>query len=124
MQATGKDPGIATLLDLDDSILEQSGGFWVKIVAKQGAVTEEIPHGIRYSLTLHNSDGTRVLGFDNAHAVKPSGKFKYAGQSHPFDHQHRHAKDKGVPYEFQDAHQLLKDFFSAVDQVLEQGKPP
>ena len=30
----------------------------------------EIPHGIRYNLTLHNRHNKRVMGFDNAHAVK------------------------------------------------------
>ncbi|KAA6183966.1 hypothetical protein F2Q65_14260 [Thiohalocapsa marina] len=29
------DPGIETLLDLDGAILDQGGGFWVKIVAGQ-----------------------------------------------------------------------------------------
>lgn len=35
-----------------------------------------------------------------------------------------HASDKGVPYEFKDAQQLLEDFFADVDCVLsEVGKP-
>jgi len=32
-------------------------------------VSKERPHGLHYSLTLHNEDSERVLGFDNAHAV-------------------------------------------------------
>ena len=35
-------------------------------------------------------------------------------------HKHRHSSDKGVPYEFQDAHQLLTDFFADVDRVLQE----
>jgi hypothetical protein len=31
------------------------------------------PNGIRYSLTLHAPDNTRLIGFDNAHGVKPVG---------------------------------------------------
>ena len=81
-------------------------------------MSEEIPHGIRYSLTLHEPYGKRILGYDNAHAVKPPKKFKYAGRRLAYDHQHRHASDQGVPYEFQDAHQLLADFFVEVDRVL------
>ena len=85
--------------------------------------TNEIPHGIRYALTLHEQNGNRVMGYDNAHAVKPSGKYKYAGQVLPYDHKHRHIADKGVPYEFKDAYQLLSDFFADVDRVLkETGK--
>jgi hypothetical protein len=83
-----------------------------------------IPHGIRYSLTLHEPYGDRILGYDNAHAVKPPKKFKYAGRILTFDHKHRNTSDKGVPYEFKDAQQLLEDFFADVDRVLlEVSKP-
>ena len=63
-------------------------------------------------------NGTRILGFDNAHAPKKPKKFRYAGQKLPYDHRHRHASDKGMPYSFKDAYQLLKDFFEEVDRVL------
>ncbi|MHB1737117.1 MAG: toxin-antitoxin system TumE family protein [Acidithiobacillus sp.] len=72
----------------------------MKIKAWRVAATEEIPHGIRYCLTLHDPDGKRILGYDNAHLVKPPKKFKYAGRIMAYDHKHRHASDKGVPYEF------------------------
>jgi hypothetical protein len=36
------------------------------------------------------------------------------------DHTHRHKEDKGTPYEFQDAQQLLIDFFDKVDRVLQE----
>jgi len=58
--------------------------------------------------------------FSIAHAVKPPKKFKYAGTRLPYDHKHRHVSDKGVPYEFKDAHQLLSDFFVEVDRVLKE----
>jgi len=79
------DQTISTLLVLDRSVLEQEGGFWIKIEARRVEPTEFIPHGIRYSLTLHNRYGARLLGYDNAHAVKPPGKFKFAGQRLPYD---------------------------------------
>ena len=115
-----KDPGIATLVELHDQIIDQDNGYWIKIEAWQVAVSQDIPHGIRYSLTLHEPYGKRILGYDNAHAVKPPKKFKYAGTRLPYDHKHRHASDKGVPYEFRDAHQLLADFFNEVDRVLKE----
>jgi hypothetical protein len=49
-------------------------------------------------------------------------KFKFAGMRLPYDHKHRHGSDKGVPYAFQDAYQLLSDFFKEVDQVLQEMK--
>ena len=84
--------------------------------------SEHIPHGIRYSLTLHNRYGTRVLGYDNAHAVKPTRKFKFAGQRLPYDHRHRTSSDKGVPYPFESPQGLLEDFFSEVDRVIKEAQ--
>ena len=101
------DSGLQNLLDLSGSIIDQENGYWIKIEAWPVKPFVFVPHGVRYSLTLHEPYGKRILGYDNAHAVTPSKKFKYAGQRLPYDHKHRHASDKGVPYEFVDAHQLL-----------------
>ncbi|MCH8542771.1 MAG: DUF6516 family protein [Alcanivorax sp.] len=109
-----------TLLELHGSIFDQGRGYWIKIEAWQVRVSEHIPHGIRYSLTLHEPYGKRILGYDNAHAVKPPRKFRYAGRIIAYDHKHRHASDKGVPYMFKDAQQLLTDFFDDVDSVLSE----
>lgn len=118
------DPGVDTLLELDGSILDQGNGYWIKIEARRIAPTAGVPHGIAYCLTLHDRYGTRLLGFDNAHAIKPPKKFKYAGRVLTHDHQHRHGTDKGTPYEYTDAHQLLQDFFAAVDRALPEEKAP
>ena len=113
-------PGIETLLDLHESILVQENGFWIKIEAWKVETSEGIPHGIRYSLTLHDADGSRVLGYDNAHAVKLPKKFKFAGCRLPYDHKHQSASDKGIPYGFKDAHQLMADFFEEADKVMKE----
>ena len=110
--------GIGTLLDLDGQIIDQGRGYWIKIDAWQVTASEGIPHGIRYSLSLHEPSGGRILGYDNSHAVKPPKKFRYAGVRLPYDHKHRYASDKGEPYEFTDAYQLLTDFFEEADRVL------
>ena len=117
-----RDSGIDTLLDLNDQVIDQGNGYWVKIETLLVDPTPEMPHGIRYSLTLHEPYGKRILGYDNANAVKLTKKFKYAGRILAYDHKHRHSSDKGVPYEFQDAYQLLKDFFPDVDRVLQEVK--
>ena len=108
-----------TLLDLHGEILVQEGGYWIKIEAWTIEPTEGIPHGIRYSLTLHDSKGKRILGYDNAHTVGSPNK-GFVGRRLEYDHVHRHAKDKGVPYEFSSAGQLLTDFFGEVDKVLKE----
>lgn len=119
------DPGVGleTLLDLDGSILEQEGGYWIKIEARTVPASEHAVHGIRYSLTLHDKYGTRVLGYDNAHAAPPPKKFKFAGRRLPYDHRHRTSSDKGVPYAFESAQRLLEDFFAEVDRVIKEAKP-
>ena len=112
--------GVETLLDLTGQIVQQEHGYWVEVHAWRVAPTAVIPHGIRYALTLHEPGGNRVMGYDNAHTVKPSGGFKYAGRILPYDHKHHHISDKGVPYEFKDAYQLLHDFFADVDRILKE----
>lgn len=113
-----KDHAIYALLDLHRSIIDQGRGYWVKLEAWEVDVSVQIPHGIRYSLTLHEPHGKRILGYDNAHGTKLPGKFKYAGRILAHDHKHRHASDKGVHYEFKDAQTLINDFFRDVDRVL------
>jgi hypothetical protein len=112
------DLGIETLLNLNDYVISQDGGYWVKIEAWMVLANDNIPHGIRYSLTLHEPYGKRILGYDNSHAIKLPKKYKFAGQRLPYDHKHRHVSDQGVPYEFKDAYQLLADFFAEVDILL------
>jgi len=46
--------------------------------------------------------------------------FAYVARPQGHDHVHRHAKDKGVPYEFSSAGQLLSDFYGEVDKVLKE----
>lgn len=83
--------------------------------------TESIPHGVKYSLTLHDRYGTRVLGYDSAHSVKAPKK-GFGGRRLAFDHKHRAARDKGVPYSFESAEKLLKDFFAETGRVIQAAK--
>jgi hypothetical protein len=74
---------------------------------------------LRYSFTLHDPDGSRLVGFDNAHRAPPLGsRFGRAGGEH--DHWHRTADDSGRPYAFTTADQLLADFFTEVRRVLNE----
>ena len=69
-----EDASLETLLDLNGEVFPMDNGYWTKFEAYRVEPTEQIPHGIRYSLTLHNRYNTRVLGFDNAHAHRPKRK--------------------------------------------------
>jgi hypothetical protein len=119
----GRDTGLDYLLGLDGEIQVQNDeGYWVKFEVSRVVATPERPHGIRYSLTLHDPDGNRLMGFDNAHGgMKPAGsKFKNVGRKFAFDHLHRHATDEGVLYEFDSAYKLVEDFYIEVDRVLKE----
>jgi hypothetical protein len=115
-----EDVGLQTLLLLNGEIYDQGNGFWIKIEAWQVEANEHVPHGIRYALTLHDRYGTRLLGFDNAHGVKPPKRKRYSGRRLPYDHRHRHARDKGVAYEFTSPQKLLEDFFNEADRAIEE----
>ncbi len=115
-----KNHGLETLLDLDGTVINQEKGYWVKFDVSITDVTKERPHGLSYSLTLHEKYGKRVMGYDNAHAVKLPIKYKYSGRIIEYDHHHQHSLDRGIPYEFKDPYQLLQDFFEKVDEIIKK----
>lgn len=116
--------GLEFLLAFDGRIHHLERGYWLKFDIKQVAATEERPHGLAYSFTLHAPDGARLVGFDNAHRVPAKGaRLKRAPRVS--DHWHRTEHDAGRPYAFEDAATLIDDFFNEVERVLsERGVGP
>jgi hypothetical protein len=110
-----EDTSLETLLDLAGEIFPMDNGYWTKFEAYEVKPTEHFPHGIRYSLTLHDRNNTRILGFDNAHAHKPKKK-RYGARKLTWDHKHK--MEKVYKYEFESASQLINDFWKAVDEIL------
>jgi hypothetical protein len=110
-------PGLENLLMLHGEIFPMDNGYWTKIEAWRIQATKERPHGIRYSLTLHDDKNDRVLGYDNAHHMKPKRK-RFAVEKATWDH--KHLKKKVEHYEFESADQLLEDFWNEVERYLEQ----
>jgi hypothetical protein len=112
---SGRDEGLERLLDLDGFLAEVGAGFWVKIVARSVPADLARPHGVAYSLTLHDAAGHRVLGFDNAHVVRASRG--PAGRSTARrDHFHRGTTTR--LYIYRDADTLIDDFWREVDALL------
>ena len=110
---------LAFLLAFDGRIHHLEQGYWLKFEIKRVAATPARPHGLRYAFTLHDSDGHRLIGFDNAHGVDHLGaRFQQSPVEH--DHWHRTGEDPGKPYGFTDAAELLTDFFAEVRRVLEE----
>jgi len=61
--------GLEFLLAFDGRIHHLEKGYWLKFEIARVTATTNRPHGLSYSFTLHAPDGTRLVGFDNAHDV-------------------------------------------------------
>ena len=110
-----KDYGLPNLLDLNGETFQLDRGYWTKFEVRRVEPTAEIPHGIRYSLTLHDQHGKRLLGFDNAHPI-PRAR-GYGVRKVEWDH--RHEQERVTTYLFTDSGKLLEDFWDAVSRLLE-----
>ena len=108
---------LAFLLDFNGARYLFNEGYWVKFEVRRVEPTPQRPHGLYYSFTLHDPDGERLLGFDNAHGVGPLGG-RFAAKPAEHDHWHRTGDDPGRPYVFRSAFELVEDFFAEVDRVL------
>lgn len=119
MTQSGRDESLDALLDLDGQILvvDPTGGHWVKFRVKRVASSPEQPHGLAYSLTLHDEAGVRLVGFDNAHPVRPTSG-PSGRKRRRRDHKHRFHNVRA--YDYADAATLLQDFWVEVDAVLKE----
>lgn len=93
----------------------------VRFEVKQVPVSSERPHGLDYSLTLHDANGKRLLGFDNAHAIKEGSG---PGARTRIEYDHRHKGQQVRFYDYKDAATLLADFWTEADSILKERRPP
>ena len=115
--------GLEFLLAFDGRIHHLEGGYSIKFEIKRIETTKERPHGLSYAITLHAPNGTRLVGFDNAHRVPARGS-RFTRRPEASDHWHRTEIDPGMPYAFKDADTLLQDFFREVRRILaDRGIP-
>jgi hypothetical protein len=105
-----EDHELEVLLSLDGLEFQFARGYRARIAAQRVAATEGRPHGIKYSLTLHDPDGRRIYGLDNAHG---------AGRRRPeFDHRHVYGRRRLVAYEYRGPVTLLEDFYREAERIL------
>ena len=116
-----RDQGLDLLLEAQTDQFWVSNDYWIKVEVQQVVPSEQRPHGIRYTMTLHDKYNQRVMGYDNAHAVQPKRK-KYAGKLRTWDHKHPSKTPTTIHYEFVSAFQLLEDFYRDVNQIVFKGK--
>ncbi len=106
------------VLDLHRQKIGYDNGYWVTIRAIKVEPDEGRPHGLQYSLTLHDGNDDRILGYDNSHGADvASGPGKRSKRPRPYDHIDRRGK-RSVPCEFTTPFKLVEDFFADVEQIL------
>jgi hypothetical protein len=106
------DEAMSRLLDYDRRRYWLVNGWSIRFRIAEVAASESRPHGIKYAFTLHDVDGTRLLGYDNAHGVP---------RHEAYDHRHRFRRTRElVSYEFRGADELLCDFFTAIERACQQ----
>lgn len=102
---------LEALLNLDGYEYKFTQGYRVKIEAKVVRTTHHRPDGIKYSLTLHDPEGYRIYGLDNAHGI---------GRLPDYDHRHVYGERRVVPYTYKGPAQLLEDFYREVERILRE----
>ena len=114
-----RDHSLELLLDLDGLNFAQEGGFWIKYEVSAVEKTSERPNGIKYSLTLHDPQGKRIFGIDNAHRPKKRrGPATKSTRPKAADHMHRDRRAN--TYEFDGAETLSVDFDKGVNAALKR----
>jgi len=106
------------LLDYDGRRHFFVSGHFLKFEIRLIEQSAQVPHGIAYSFTFHDPEGTRLLGFDNAHPVPHKGG-SFVKAKPEADHWHRTINDEGRPYTFISVEQLIEDFFTEVEKQCE-----
>lgn len=115
---SAREYGLEFLLAFDGRVHHLEDGYWIAFEIKRVRSSKRRPHGLSYSLTLHAPDGSRLVGFDNAHTARAGTRFKRPPDA--ADHWHRTEHDPGRPYVFKDADTLIVDFFDEVERVLSE----
>lgn len=120
---SSRDTSLDTLLMLDGEsfVADANGEHLVKFVIQQVPVSGQRPHGLNYSLTLHDRHGERLFGFDNAHPIRETSG---PGAQTRIEYDHKHSGERVRFYTYSDAATLLADFWTEVEKILQERSDP
>ena len=105
---------LSLLLEMDGLIYYYPSGFWLKIEAKSMRRSSNYPYAVKYSLTIHDTAGNRILGYDNAHKVP--------GESMHSAYDHKHKGARIISYQYSSADKLLEDFYNDIEMILDKAR--
>src|SRR5262245_23109695 len=95
-----KPEGWDYLLDLDRQWIGYEKGYWATFRVSVVAADEGRPHGLQYSLSLHDPNDDRLLGYNNAHPIDvATGPARKSKRPKEHDHINRRGR-RVVPYKF------------------------
>ena len=114
--AKGHDYELECLLRFNGAKFFRDDGCWYQIEVKFTESTPGRPHGLSYSMTLHDKYNNRVFGIDNAHGYDFK-KNRFSGRRVVYDHKHQ--EEKVFPYDFLSPERLIEDFFKGCDDYIE-----
>jgi len=120
MSDSKRDEGRDYFLNLNRQWIGYENGYWATFRVTAVEVSEERPHGFQYSLSLHDENDDRVLGYNNAHAVDvATGPARKSKRPKAYDHINRRGR-RTVPYVFTSPYNLVADFLADVDEILKK----
>lgn len=115
---------IEALLGFHRFTADQGNGYWVTMRVRSVDPTPNRPFGLKYALTLHGPDDDRILGYDNAHPVSSqTGPARKSKMPIAYDHIDERGKPS-KPYRFTSPLQLLADFWTDVNRLLDEDPTP
>ena len=77
MYMAAVDHELEFLLSLNGVEFRLLSGHVIMIDVRRVAATSFRPHGLKYSLTLHDEAGQRIYGMDNAHGIRRRQRSNY-----------------------------------------------
>lgn len=107
------------LLGFNGEEIRYEGGYIARFKVVEVEISDERPFGVAYSLSFHDPNGKRLMGFDNAHPVSRRGG-RVGSRMKVHDHWHRDETDTGRPYKFTDAESLIVAFFDQIERILKE----
>ncbi|WP_297478025.1 hypothetical protein [Ferrovum sp.] len=103
-----------------DIVMEQGNGHWAQIHVHQEPVSHEHPCGMSLFMSLNDHKGIELLTIDNIHPAGAASDDWFFVNYFSYDPLRHRAQSIGEPRMYPTATDLVYDFFTKIDIVLNQ----